>query len=277
MMNIISLGAGVQSSTMALMGATGELDYKIDAAIFADTQAEPKEVYKFLDFLEKEISKSPYPFLIHKVSRGSLTKDSLKIYTKKRNNEKYAKLLIPAYITKRYDGSGILGRKCTADYKVVEVDKKIKQLMGYKKGQRIPKGIYANSLIGISIDEAHRMKPSRIPHKKNIYPLIEKNFTRGHCLEWMESHGYPKPPRSACIYCPFHSDKEWLNMKKNNPKDFNFAVKYEKELQKVATIDESMLGMPYLHNSCKPLDKVHFDVNKSLDLFGNECEGMCGV
>ena len=49
---VISLGAGVQSSTMALMAANGELP-KPDCAIFADTGYEPKAVYTYLDFLKK--------------------------------------------------------------------------------------------------------------------------------------------------------------------------------------------------------------------------------
>jgi len=49
---VISLGAGVQSSTMALMAANGELP-KPDCAIFADTGYEPKAVYRYLEFLKK--------------------------------------------------------------------------------------------------------------------------------------------------------------------------------------------------------------------------------
>ena len=41
MLQIISLGAGVQSSTMAMMAAAGEITPMPHAAIFADTQAEP--------------------------------------------------------------------------------------------------------------------------------------------------------------------------------------------------------------------------------------------
>ena len=137
--------------------------------------------------------------------------------------------------------------------------------------------VCVNQLLGISMDEAHRMKPSRDIWIKNIYPLIDKDLTRGHCLEWMESHGYPTPPRSACVYCPFHSDAEWHRIKTEMPKEFQFAVNFEKELQKKVATDKRIKSKPYLHNSCKPLDEVHFDVNKSLDLYGNECEGMCGV
>ena len=44
MLTVISLGAGVQSSVMALMAAHGEITPMPDCAIFADTQAEPTRV-----------------------------------------------------------------------------------------------------------------------------------------------------------------------------------------------------------------------------------------
>ena len=47
-LNLISLGAGVQSSVMALMAARGELEPKVDGAIFADTGAEPDDVMDWL-------------------------------------------------------------------------------------------------------------------------------------------------------------------------------------------------------------------------------------
>ena len=43
---VISLGAGVQSTTMALMAAQGEIGPMPDCAIFADTQGEPRKVYE---------------------------------------------------------------------------------------------------------------------------------------------------------------------------------------------------------------------------------------
>ena len=45
-LRILSLGAGVQSSTLALMIEKGEIPM-VDAGIFADTQAESKETYEF--------------------------------------------------------------------------------------------------------------------------------------------------------------------------------------------------------------------------------------
>lgn len=49
-MKILSLGAGVQSSTLALMCEAGEIE-KPDYAIFADTGWEPRHVYQWLDYI----------------------------------------------------------------------------------------------------------------------------------------------------------------------------------------------------------------------------------
>jgi len=54
-LRVLSLGAGVQSSVMALMAAHGELP-RINCAIFADTQWEPKAIYEHLDWLETVVS-----------------------------------------------------------------------------------------------------------------------------------------------------------------------------------------------------------------------------
>ncbi|MFE6031627.1 hypothetical protein ACFQ6A_39325, partial [Streptomyces niveus] len=51
----ISLGAGIQSSTMLALSAEGTIP-RVDYAIFADTGWEPKAVYDHLDRLEKEIA-----------------------------------------------------------------------------------------------------------------------------------------------------------------------------------------------------------------------------
>ena len=70
-MKILSLGAGVQSSTLALMAEHGEIDMP-DYAIFADTGWEPQHCYDWLDWLETRLS---YPVL--RVSKGNIRDDLL--------------------------------------------------------------------------------------------------------------------------------------------------------------------------------------------------------
>lgn len=286
-MHIISLGAGVQSSTMALMAAHGEITPMPTAAIFADTQAEPASVYKWLDWLETKL-----PFPVHRVTRGSLTDASLRIRERVRTVGKpWSKSLIPAFVLNKDGTKGIMGRACTADFKLAVLLKKQREIAQIKRGQ---KTVGCVSWIGISLDEVSRMKPSRHMWAQNRWPLIELEISRHDCLRWMERKGYPAPPRSACIYCPFHSDHEWRRMKAEHeriiadpsldaasygPSDWQRAVQFERDLQAVKRVSDNMKGVPFLHDSLKPLSEVDFseDATQGQMKFHNECEGMCGV
>ncbi|MBK8468162.1 MAG: hypothetical protein IPL32_20295 [Chloracidobacterium sp.] len=95
MKHIISLGAGVQSSTMALMAAHGEITPIPDCAIFADTQAEPQSVYTWLDWLEKEL-----PFPVYRVTKGSLAVVSTTI-RRSKNDKLYTNGQPPAFMMLR--------------------------------------------------------------------------------------------------------------------------------------------------------------------------------
>lgn len=272
MNHYISLGAGVQSSTMALMAACGEITPMPNAAIFADTQGEPAEVYDWLDWLEKQL-----PFPVYRATFGDLAKDALRIRRSSKSGKLYSKALIPLF-TKNPDGSkGILQRQCTRDYKVNVINRKIKELLGVKAARRSA-GVMAVTWVGISRDEIIRIKPSHEPWIENRWPLIERNATRQECLRWMERHNYPRPPRSACVFCPYHSDAEWFRLKTEHPDEFAKAVAFEKAFQEVAVRQETMTGTPFLHDSLVQLDKINFDPDRrQQSLFGNECEGMCGV
>ena len=272
--HIISLGAGVQSSTMALMAAHGEITPMPTAAIFADTQAEPASVYRWLDWLETKL-----PFPVYRVTSGSLTAHSLRTFTNRKTGKRYIKNMVPAFV-KNADGSkGIVGRRCTYDFKIIPLTKKTRELGKIKRGQ---KTVGVVQWIGISLDEVQRMKPSRVPWSQHRWPLIEAEMTRHDCLRWIEKNGYPVPPRSACTYCPFHSDHEWRKLKQQNPEGFAQAVEFERGLQQLhATpgIFNRMRSIPFLHDSLVPLDQVDFseDETQGQLKFGNECEGMCGV
>jgi hypothetical protein len=107
--------------------------------------------------------------------------------------------------------------------------------------------------------------------------LIEKGMTRRHCLRWLEKHGYPTPPKSACIGCPFHSDGAWRRMRDEDPDAWADAVAIDGLIRSGF---RGLCGEVFLHRSCVPLDEADLDTLEDkgqLDLFANECEGMCGV
>tara|TARA_R110000751_G_scaffold129537_2_gene231580 strand:+ start:234 stop:1007 length:774 start_codon:yes stop_codon:yes gene_type:complete len=257
------------------MAAKGEIGPMPDCAIFSDTQGEAKSVYNWLDYLIKEL-----PFPVHVVTGGDLAQDGLQITRSKKSGKLYLKSKIPAYVLKEDGTKGLLGRKCTEDYKVQPIQKKVRELVGIKRaGAGV---VHCRMWIGISTDEAHRMKPSRKDYIENCWPLIDHGLSRQDCLEWMEKNGYPEPPRSSCVYCPFHSDFEWHRLKVEEPEEFKRAVEYEEDLQEAASKQEALLGEPFLHSSGVPLHSIDFEKevkssHQQLDMFGNECEGMCGV
>lgn len=266
--HIISLGAGVQSSTMALMAAHGELEPMPEAAIFADTQHEPKSVYSWLDYLEGQL-----PFPIMRVSRGSLFEQSLKIHRSKHST-RYIKHSIPSYIQNQDGTIGISQRHCSNDFKIEVIRQQIQKIRSRRK---------VVQWIGISWDEFIRAKPSRVKYITNVFPLIERMMRREDCLKWMKQHDYPAPPRSACSFCPYHSPEEWLRLETDEPEAFDEAVRYEQKLQSAAKSIDEFKGTPYLHRSLVPLGSIDFKnmVKEQNEFFGsqfsNECEGMCGV
>lgn len=268
---IVSLGAGVQSSTLCLMAAKGELEHMPEAAIFADTQGEPASVYRWLDWLEGQL-----PFPVYRVTQGDLAAAATTVRTSKKTGNKYIQTSIPAF-TRAEEGKrgGIMMRHCTVDYKIKVIQRAARRICGVKRRNKA----YTEQVcmyIGISTDEASRMKESRVEWITNEYPLIDIGMSRIDCIKWMNEHGYPTPPRSACVFCPYHSDAEWDRMKREEPEEFRRAVEFERRFF-VAQRETPLRGVAYLHESRVPLDEVKFNPEKGKLKFNNECLGMCGV
>jgi hypothetical protein len=275
MEQIISLGAGVQSSTMALMATHGEITPLPSCAIFADTGDEPLAVYEWLEYLTTKLT-----FPVYTVKRDrKLSEEIKRIRISKKSGNRYMRLMIPFFVVDDKTGkTGMMPRRCTSDFKIEPINRFIRHYIRELKQERLSKEILVQQWIGISTDEAHRMKDNTANNIENRWPLIEVDMTRSDCLLWMNQHGYPQPPRSACVYCPYHNDKEWLRLKTEAPEDFARAVEFEREIQDISLSDETLNGTPYLHNSGKLLSDVEFKIDKEeINNFGNECEGMCGV
>lgn len=278
MLNIISLGAGVQSSTMALMAAHGEITPMPDCAIFADTQGEPKAVYEWLDWLESKL-----PFKVHRVSKGNLWEAAVKVRRTKDGERTYIKTAIPVHMTTRAgEKAGIQMRTCTMNYKIAAINDKMREIIGMRRIQK-KHGKLVNVWIGISSDEARRAKPNVLSWVTSKWPLLEHGMSRADCLAWMEEKGYPYPPRSACIFCPFRDDDSWLAL---SPEEFSEVVEKEKEMQVAYASTTEIEAIPFFHHSRIPLSEVKLvagvkkerdNKTNQLSLFSNECEGMCGV
>jgi len=263
-LRIISLGAGVQSSAMALMAAHGVLRPMPQAAVFADTGWEPAAVYRWLRYLEARL-----PFPVLRVSNGSIREDLIR---NARGETVGKRSATPPLFTLREGRPGMLWRQCTSAYKVEPVHRMLRRMLGIPPGKPVPEGTLIEVWLGISVDEAHRQKPASEHWVRRRWPLLEAGFRRDDCLAWLRRHGYPAPPKSSCIGCPYHSDAEWRRIKAD-PEAWASAVAVDR------LIRGGLRGTPgplFLHRSCRPLEEVPLGEDQ-MDLFGEECEGFCGL
>ena len=249
--HIISLGAGVQSSTMALMAAAGEITPMPVAAIFADTKEEPDEVYDWIRYLQPRL-----PFKIHIVGEESPLSLAMFIRGAWRSNGEKSYVGIPSFTAK----GGFSQRRCTKYGKLIPIR---------REARRIANGAKVKMWIGISTDEISRVKDTGLKWIENTHPLIDLRMSREDCLSWMRKHNYGIPPKSACIFCPFNSNRMWRRF---------IGTRY---WERICLIDDELNKRgEFLHKSLKPIREVDFSTEEErgqLNMFNNECEGMCGV
>ena len=268
---VLSLGAGVQSTVLALMAERGEYNLpRPDYTIFADTGWEPPAVYEHLKWLKSQLS-----FDVVIVKEGNIRDDILN----GTNPDGLKFLDIPVFLVNPDGSSSVAARQCTSHYKVRPIHRFLREQLGIPRGRRAPKGTQVEMWLGISADEALRQRPSRDEWITNRYPLVELQFSRAQLLNWFKSN-YPDRylPVSSCIGCPYHSNSAWKQLKDNDPASFKDAVFIDQALRNVPTTRGTIKGEAFLHRSRIPLDEVDLsEVTNYDDLMQEECEGLCGI
>jgi len=274
MIEIQSSGLGIQSMAVSLMSFDGILP-KLDHIIFADTGWENPVTHEACDWMREKSAENGVQFTV--LSTANIYKDSLEFI---RNNGKSGRLAsMPMHIMDDEGKKSMLRRQCTNEYKIQPIDLFIKrEVLGLKKYQRAPTTPVIRKWFGISRDEAQRMRTPHYKFEEYFYPLIfDQSMTRDECARYVTEH-YPEAPlaRSSCIGCPFHSNHEWRWIRDNFPNQFDEACEYDEAIR----VREGMRGKSFLHKDCVPLRDVDFRTPEDMgqiNMFGNECEGMCGV
>lgn len=243
-MRVISLGWGVQSFALAAMSALGELP-SVDAAIHADTTHERADTYAFIvkwtPWLESRDVR---------VVTVSDPDDAAKVWKGE---------MIPAYTG---DG-GKAFRTCTHRWKIQPMRQWIQANRNSEQVEQ---------WLGISWDEVQRARHSDVGYITNKWPLLDKRMTRKDCASWLTAHGLEIPPKSACVFCPMHSNAAWRSLL---PGDMARAVDVDEAIR------HSRHGVTlYLHPKRIPLTDVDMRTQQArgqLDMFDDECEGVCFI
>ena len=261
MINVISLGAGKQSTYMLLNALDGKFKYKPDLVIFSDTGCEPSYVYKHLDRIEDYIMRN-YGMPIARVSRGNLMQDVIDYIDGKKSR-------VPMLPLRLGNSGGIMQRQCTFDYKIAPLRKFLQQYRkAYCDNDRI------RLWIGISMDEVERISDSSVKYIEHYYPLVENNIRIDQIINWFAVNDLPEPGKSACLICPFHSWQYWSMLKRFQPEEFENACDFDDKIRNYPKLKNKT----YLSNKLKPLKNVDFSKHPSLfpELI-EECHGMCGL
>jgi hypothetical protein len=158
---------------------------------------------------------------------------------------------------------GAMGRRqCTKVWKLYPIRREVRKALG----GRTPKG-GCEMQIGISLEEAaYRCKDSTVDYIRNVWPLVELRMNRGDCLAYLQRAGWTDVPRSACIGCPFLSDENWITRRQ------------QREWPELVAISRRLAATGQ-YRALKPVDEIDFRTwaeKGQADLFGSECEGMCG-
>lgn len=277
-LRVLSLGAGVQSTALLLLAAIGTLP-KPDCAIFSDTGWEPQHVYDHLDRIEREIA-APAGITIHRVSSGNIRNDALD------PNHRFASM--PLYVKNADGGDGMTRRQCTSEYKLKPIKQQVRTLLGAKpKDTGVPghvkRGRWAEQWVGISTDERDRaldqdgtLKTGDVLYSRNRYPLLELDMSRDQCELLLARHGFGDTPKSACIGCPFHTNRQWREIRDHQPEDWSDAVAFDAAIRagsaRANANGKTLLGQAFLHRSRVPLSEAPIDRVTSHEWAGRQAD-----
>lgn len=250
-LRLLSLGAGVQSTALALLSIEGKLP-RIDGAIFADTGWEPASVYRHLDLLDAALSAAGIP--LYRVSSGDIRADSL--------DPAHRYVSMPSYVQNPDGTDGMGRRQCTSEYKVKPITRKVRELLGAPgpKYRTVPRGRIAEQWIGFSTDEIGRVggQKNKVAYVRHVYPLLDYGWSRSICENYLRRNGWTVA-KSACIGCPYHGNAQWRDLRDNRPDEWQDAIAFDAAIRKGGARGEPLRGENFLHRSRVPLSIAPID------------------
>jgi len=259
-----SFGGGVQSTAALVLAARGDLpatddSNRWDVFIFANVGegAEHPETLRYVEEYAKPYAAEHGIELVEIAKRkrdGSI--DDL--YTHLLKSER--SVGIPVRMQSGAPGN----RSCTVSWKIRPIAKELR-----RRGARDEDGKRAIMGIGISLDEIQRAKHWGVvdpgnPHQVKEYPLLRLGVRREDAYRIIEDAGLPRPPRSSCWFCPFHTRTAWMRLRADYPDLFWKAV----ELERLLIERRRALGKDavWMTDFLRPLDQVIQDqLSLSLD------------
>jgi len=178
---VISYGGGVQSTALVVLSMSEGWD--VDEVVHVDlmdaeSPATREYVSRFREWLQREYGRD-------------ITVIGRNMYRDMLDNPAFT--LVPWHGRRK---KFMLSRQCTRQYKVAPVQR---YLYDWYPDERI------GLMLGISVDEYHRVRDSSAARIEHVYPLVDRRLTRWQCRDIIERAGLAVPWKSSCWFCPFRS------------------------------------------------------------------------
>ena len=186
MASVISYGGGVQSTALVVLSLLEGWD--VDDVVHVDlmdaeSPATREYVRYFRDWLQREHGRD-ITIIERNMYQDMLARPE---FTPVPWRGKYERF--------------VLSRQCTRRYKVAPVQRYLYD--------RYPVGCI-RLMLGISVDEYHRMRDSSAARIEHVYPLVDRRLTRWQCRDIIERAGLAVPSKSSCWFCPYRSSaSQW--------------------------------------------------------------------
>ena len=229
-MKILSFGAGMQSTALALMSCENahakengqEIPFPLvpvyDLVVFCDLGFEPPWVLSQVEFTRKACEWAGLPF---KVLPSPLYDDFMRNFGERRT------ISIPWWTLGDDGHKSRMPRNCTIDYKVELISKFVRwEVLGYKKGQRLrDEDKKSHEMhMGFSAEEARRCKENPNPMFVNRFPLVDMGLTRADNFAYIKDVWGLETKASACCFCPYHKNYFFKHLKENLPETYEKLV-----------------------------------------------------
>lgn len=229
-LEILSFGAGMQSTALALMSCENAHARRkgeqiphpqvpiYDVVVFCDLGFEPPWVIDQVNFTWNACEQAG---IWLKVLRSPLYDDFTENFGERRA------ISIPWWTLGEDGHKSKMPRNCTIDYKVNAISKFIRwEVLGYKKGQRLrdeDKKAH-NMHMGFSFEEKKRCKDSPNPMFVNRFPLVDMELVRADNYAYIRDVWGLETKASACTFCPFHQNYFFKYLRENLPETYKKLV-----------------------------------------------------
>lgn len=253
-----SSGGGVNSVALLILNLTGRIENPARLAIFADPGGEEVGTYTHLEIMRPWIEAHGGELLIR---RGATNDRKAQAGVALYDYVLHVATAIPVHAE-----TGLGRRQCTVNWKVENI---LAALRERGAGRRQPAVVQ----LGISWDEAHRMKDSPTKWVTHRWPLVELRLTREDCRRIIQAEGLPVPPKSRCFFCPLQTVGSWQRRAAEEPALFERAAQLEDTILARAATRRGVRA--YLSSRMRPLREA-FPPGQ-VAMFGADGEeGDCG-